>query len=204
MAAAPLVRLNVFKNRNFAFGCLLIALFGAAIYGMVTILPLFYQTVMGYTASAAGLAVSPHGIGAIRVMPLVGVLTSKIDNRWMIACGFLMFAWASYAMGPLSLQISQWSLIWPIILSGAGAGLVFVPLSTLTMGTLRNEQIGNASGLYNLLRNIGGGAGISIVNTLVSRQSQTHRVELSRYLTPSRVLHHAVYIPHGIQTCLSS
>ncbi len=194
---APLVKLSVLMNRNFAFGCLLIGLFGGVIYAMVTILPLFYQTVMGYTASAAGLAVSPRGLGAVFIMPAVGVLTSKIDNRWLIAAGFLLFAWASYAMGELTLQISQWSLTWPIIVSGAASGLVFVPLSTLAMGTLKNEQIGNASGLYNLLRNIGGSIGISVANTLVTRHSQTHRLDLSRYLTPSRVLRHGVYIPHG-------
>src|SRR4051812_25844489 len=186
----PLVRLGVFKNRNFALGCVLIGLFGAVIYGLVTILPLFYQTVMGYTASAAGIAVSPRGLGAIAVMPLVGVLTRKIDNRWMIATGFIVFTWSAFWMAHLTLQISQWSLIWPIILSGAGAGLVFVPLSTIAMGTLKNEQIGNASGLYNLVRNIGGSIGISVVNTIVTRHQQAHRVDFSRYFTPARVLHH--------------
>ena len=193
----PLVRLDVFKDRNFAWGCVLIGLFGAVIYGMVTILPLFYQTVMGYTASAAGIAVSPRGIGAILIMPVVGIVTSKMDNRWLIAAGFVMFAFASYWMGELTVQISQWSLIWPIILSGAGSGLVFVPLSTIAMGTLRNEQIGNASGLYNLLRNIGGSVGISVVNTIVTRHTQLHRMELSRYLTPWRIVHHPVGLRIG-------
>jgi DHA2 family multidrug resistance protein len=193
----PLVRLDVFKDRNFALGSLLIGLFGAVIYGIVSILPLFYQTLMGYTASLAGITVSPRGIGAILAMPIVGALTSKIDNRWMMATGFVIFAIASLEMSNLTLQMSQWSLLWPIIWSGVAAGLVFVPLSTAAMGTLRNEQIGNASGLYNLLRNIGGSIGISVVNTLVTRHWQVHRVDLSRNLTPARVLHHPVYVPHG-------
>jgi DHA2 family multidrug resistance protein len=196
-ARKPLVNLRVFTDRNFAFGCLLIALFGGVIYAIVTILPLFYQTVMGYTASAAGIAVSPRGLGAVFVMPIIGVLTSKIDNRWLIAIGFAVFAWASYAMAELTLQISQWSLVWPIIISGAASGMVFVPLSTLAMGTLRNEQIGNASGLYNLLRNIGGSVGISLSSTLITRRTDLHRVELSRYMTPSRILHHPVLVPQG-------
>ena len=196
-ARKPLVNLKVFTDRNFAFGCLLIALFGGVIYAIVTILPLFYQTVMGYTASAAGIAVSPRGLGALFVMPIIGVLTSKIDNRWLIAAGFAVFAWASYAMAELTLQISQWSLVWPIIISGAASGMVFVPLSTLAMGTLRNEQIGNASGLYNLLRNIGGSVGISVSSTLITRRTDLHRVELSRYMTPSRILHHPVLVPQG-------
>src|SRR3954452_178971 len=83
----PLVDLTIFKNRNFALGCLLITLFGAAIYGMITLLPLFYQELLGYTALNAGVAVSPRGIGAIIAMPIIGVLTTRIDNRWLIASG---------------------------------------------------------------------------------------------------------------------
>ena len=187
---SPIVRLRVFKDRNFAIGCLLIALFGAVIYGLITILPLFYQTVLNYTAEAAGFAVAPRGIGALLMMPLIGVLTSKLDNRWLIAA-------AAYFMGKITLQISEWSLLWPIIFSGAGAGMVFVPLSTLAVGTLRNEEIGNASGLYNLLRNIGGSVGISITNTLIVRHEQLHRDELSRYITPARVLAHSDYVRAG-------
>ena len=85
----PLVDLRVFKDRNFALGCMFIALFGAVIYGIITILPLFYQTLLDYSAWAAGLAVSPRGIGAILVMPVVGILSNRIDNRWIMACGFM-------------------------------------------------------------------------------------------------------------------
>ncbi len=168
---------------------------------MVTLLPLFYQTLMGYSANAAGLAVSPRGIGAILVMPLVGVLTSKLDNRWLIASGFAMFAFSSLWMANLTLQMSQWSMVWPIIISGMASGLVFVPLSTATMGTLRDEQIGNASGLYNLLRNIGGGIGISVVNTLVSRHQQLHRSELSHNLSNTPLFNHAL---QGLQNTMST
>jgi DHA2 family multidrug resistance protein len=196
-ARHPLVKLEIFKNRNFAFGCLLIGLFGAVIYGIVSILPLFYQNIMGYTASLAGITVSPRGLGAILAMPIVGALTGKVDNRWLIATGFTIFAIASFKMSGLTLQMSQWSLLWPIIWSGVAAGLVFVPLSAVAMGTLRNEQIGNATGLYNLLRNIGGSIGIAVVNTLVTRHWQVHRVDLARYLTPERVLRHPLFVPHG-------
>ena len=153
------------------------------IYGIVTLLPLFYQTLMGYTAQAAGLAVSPRGIGAIVIMPFIGVLTGRIDSRWMIGAGFLGFGLTSFWMGGLTLQISQWSLLWPMIFSGMASGMVFVPLSTTAMGTLPNEQIGNASGLYNLLRNVGGSIGISVVNTLVARHQQLHQSELVQHLS---------------------
>ena len=179
----PIVDLTVFKDRNFAMGCLFISLLGAVIYGIVSILPLFYQTLMGYTAMAAGIAVSPRGIGAVLIMPLVGVLTSRMDNRWLIAAGFGLFAFASLAMSGLTLDISRWSLLWPVILSGSAAGMVFVPLSTTAVATLSNQRIGNASGLYNLLRNIGGSVGIAITNTIIARHEQIHRDELSRYIS---------------------
>ncbi|HEX4750416.1 MAG TPA: DHA2 family efflux MFS transporter permease subunit [Bryobacteraceae bacterium] len=178
----PLVDLRIFKNRNFALGCLLIGLFGASIYGMITLLPLFYQELMGYTAQVAGIAVAPRGIGAICAMPIIGILTARMDNRYLIAAGFIIFAICSLWFGEVNLGIGQWSFIWAIILSGFGSGMVFVPLSTTAMGTLPNEQIGNASGLYNLLRNVGGSIGISIVNTIVARHEQLHRNELVRSL----------------------
>ena len=182
----PLVDLRVFKHRNFAIGCLLIGLFGAAIYGLVTLLPLFYQELMGYTALAAGWAVSPRGVGAILAMPIIGYLTAKIDNRYLIAFGFTLFAVCSLWFSYINLSIGQWTFLWAIILSGFGSGCVFVPLSTTTMSFLKNEEIGNASGLYNLLRNIGGSIGISVVNTIVARHEQVHRSELARGLDPAR------------------
>jgi len=184
-AKKPLVDLRVFRNRNFALGCLLIGIFGAALYGLVTLLPLFYQELLGYTALNAGWAVSPRGIGAICAMPIIGVLTARIDNRWLIAAGFTLFATTGLWFGNLTLSISQWTFLWTIILSGFGSGCVFVPLSTTTMAGLRNEEIGNASGLYNLLRNIGGSIGISVVNTIVTRHQQLHRTELSHSLSPT-------------------
>jgi DHA2 family multidrug resistance protein len=186
----PIVNLRVFQNRNFAIGSLLIGIFGAVIYGIVTILPLFYQTLMNYTAMAAGFAVSPRGIGAVMVMPLIGVLTGRLDNRWLIACGFGLYAFTALWMANLTLQISQWSLLWPIILSGVASGLVFVPLSTTAMGTLTNQQIGNASGLYNLLRNVGGSIGISLVNTIIARHQQTHRSDLAHNISHTSTFQH--------------
>src|SRR5579864_2709057 len=183
----PLVDLRVFRRRNFAMGCLLIGLFGAAIYGLITLLPLFYQELLGYTALAAGWAVSPRGLGAILATVVIGILTTKMDNRLLLVIGFLMFGISTYWFGLATLAISQWTFLWAIIISGFGSGCVFVPLSTTTMAFLRNEEIGNASGLYNLLRNIGGSIGISVVNTIVARHEQLHRSELVHSLNPGRV-----------------
>jgi MFS transporter, DHA2 family, multidrug resistance protein len=198
----PLVDLRVFRHRNFALGCLLIALFGAAIYGLVTLLPLFYQELMGYTALAAGWAVSPRGIGAIVAMPIIGYLTAKIDNRYLIAFGFCLFAVTSLWFSEVNLSIGQWTFLWAITLSGFGSGCVFVPLSTTAMAFLRNEEIGNASGLYNLLRNVGGSIGISIVNTVVARREQVHRSELSASLVPGRPEVHGALV--GMQQHLQT
>jgi MFS transporter, DHA2 family, multidrug resistance protein len=182
----PLVDLKIFRHRNFTLGCILIGLFGAGIYGLITLLPLFYQELLGYTAFAAGWAVSPRGIGAICAMPVIGYLTAKMDNRWLIAFGFALFGAASLWFGEVNLSIGQWSFLWAILISGFGSGCVFVPLSTTTMAFLKNEEIGNASGLYNLFRNIGGSIGISIVNTIVSRHEQLHRTELAGSLDVAR------------------
>ncbi len=184
----PLVDLRVFRHRNFLIGCILIAVFGASLYGLITLLPLFYQELLGYTAYAAGWAVSPRGVGAIIAMPIIGILTSKIDNRYLIAAGFAMFGISGLWFGQVNLDISQWSFVWAIILSGFGSGSVFVPLSAVTVAGLANEEIGNASGLYNLFRNVGGSIGISIVNTIVARHQQLHQNELVRSLTPSSPL----------------
>jgi DHA2 family multidrug resistance protein len=192
-AGKPLVNLQIFRDRNFTMGTVLIGLFGGVIYGVVTLLPLFYQTLLGYTAFAAGWAVSPRGIGAICIMPIIGVLTGRIDNRWLIFTGFGLFGLTSIWMARLTLEISPSSLLWPIVFSGMASGMVFVPLSTISVGTLKNEQIGNASGLFNLMRNVGGGIGISLVNTLVSRHSQIHRAELVQNLAPENPVFQQFY-----------
>ena len=184
----PLTNLRVFKNRNFAAGCLIITLYGGVIYAIVTILPLFFQTLLGYTALSAGWAVSPRGLGAMSAMPVVAYLTSKLDNRILIATGFLGLGICTLWISGATLNIAESSLFWAIILSGFFIGFIFVPLATITMGTLPNEQIGNAAGLYNLLRNVGGSVGIAMVNTMLARREQLHRTELSHSLSPGTPL----------------
>jgi MFS transporter, DHA2 family, multidrug resistance protein len=180
----PLVDFQSFRDRNFTIGCLQIFLFGAVVYAMVTILPLFYQTLLGYTALTAGLAVAPRGVGAVFAMPLVGILMTKFDSRRLIMFGFAGVAVCNLWLGHATLQIGQWTLFWAITLSGFFLGFVFVPLATVAMGTLAERQISNASGIYNLFRNLGGSVGISAVETVVARHEQVHRDDLVRYFTP--------------------
>lgn len=171
----PLVDLKVMRDRNFAIGCLLIFLFGVAIYSTVTVLPLFYQELLGYTAFTAGLVVAPRGLGAICGMPVIGYLANKVDPRYLLTFGFILFGSMTLYFGNLTLQISPTTLLLPILATGFGLSFVFVPITTAAYGTLRNEQLGNASGLFNLMRNVGGSIGISVAQTLLTRREAVHQ-----------------------------
>ena len=111
------------------------------------------------------------------------MLTERVDSRWLIATGFLGVGACTLWLGNVNLEIGEFSMFWAIILSGFFIGFVFVPLVTMAMGRLPNEQLGNAAGLYNLLRNVGGSVGISVVNTLLVRRAQVHQSELTHSLS---------------------
>jgi DHA2 family multidrug resistance protein len=182
-ADSPLVDLRIFVNRNFAIGCVLVGAFGACIYGVTTILPLFYQTLLGYDATTAGLAVASRGIGAMFASVAVGIIVSKVDPRKLIGLGFVIFGLTAYWSSILTLQIGFWSLFWPTLISGTALALVFVPLSGVALGTLPQARLATGSALFNLTRNVGGSIGISLVNTIATRHTQTHRQELVSSLT---------------------
>ena len=174
-AKAPMVNLRTLKNWNFAIGCLLIMMFGVCIYSMITVLPLFYQELLGYTAFTAGLVVGPRGIGSILGMPIIGWLGGKVDARYLLTFGFIVFGIMSLFFGNINLGIGPTTLLMPIIVTGFALSFVFVPITTQAYGTLSNEQIGNASGIFNLVRNIGGSVGISVAQTLLTRRSDFHQ-----------------------------
>ncbi|MGA1983691.1 MAG: DHA2 family efflux MFS transporter permease subunit [Acidobacteriaceae bacterium] len=174
----PMVDLKLLKNRNFGVGCALILLFGIAIYSTIVVLPLFYQELLGYTAFTAGLVVAPRGIGAICGMPIIGYLSNKVDPRYLLTFGFGIFGLTTLYFGSIDLDVSPTTLLLPILIAGFALSFVFVPISTAAYGTLRNEQIGNASGLFNLMRNVGGSIGISIAQTLLTRRAVVHQNEI--------------------------
>jgi DHA2 family multidrug resistance protein len=180
----PLVNLRIFTNRNFLIGTSMMFVVGISLYASIVMMPLFLQTLMGYTALASGLAQSPRGLGSLVMMPIVGILVGRFDSRWLIAIGFLLFALTCWILSTLTLDISQGFLFWPSILLGVSIAFIFVPLTTASMGTLRNDQMGNATGIYNLMRNLGGSVGISLVTTLVDRGSQAHQALMVSHLTP--------------------
>jgi DHA2 family multidrug resistance protein len=180
----PIVNLRILKNRNFGLGTSLMTLFGAALYSTVTLLPMFLQTLMGYPAVKSGIAITPRGLGSLFTLPLVGRLIGVVDARWMLVCGLSLFGASSFLFGRINLDIGMRNVVLPNLFQGLGMGLIFVPLATLTMGSLRNEQVGNATSIFNLMRNLGGSFGISIATTFLARNAQSHQALMVSHLTP--------------------
>ena len=180
----PIVNLRVFANRNFAVGTALIAVMGVVLYGTNALLPELLQTLLGYPALESGLAVSPRGIGAVISMFIVGRLVGRIDGRYLVIFGFGVMALSTYQLSDINLEISMSSIVWPQVVSGLAIGFVFVPLTLLATGTLTNEQMGNATGIFSLMRNLGGSFGISGVTTMLARSAQVHQAMLLSHLTP--------------------
>ncbi len=179
----PLVDLSAFSNRNLAVGSFLVFLLGGVLYGLTTVLPVFYQTLLNYSATAAGFAVSPRGLGSILSSVLVGYLVSKMDPRYIVATGFAVLGISGLWLGSLTLDISPSSLFWPILVSGSAIAMIFVPLSKAALGTLGPHQTGNGSGIFNFLRNIGGSIGISAANAIAQRHLQAHRTDIVHAFT---------------------
>jgi DHA2 family multidrug resistance protein len=180
-----LVDLHVLKDRNFRTGCFLIALLGMCIYITIAILPLYYQEILGYTAFSAGLVVGPRGIGSFVGSPVVGMLGSRVDNRKLLSAGFIGFGVCSLIFGTVNLEIGPYTLLVPILLTGFALSFVFVPLATMTTSTISREEMGNATGLFNMLRNIGGSIGISMATTALIRRADLHQTDLSAFVTPN-------------------
>ncbi|HEX3798515.1 MAG TPA: DHA2 family efflux MFS transporter permease subunit [Verrucomicrobiae bacterium] len=187
--SSPIVDLHVLKNRNFAIGCLLFGMFGACLYALITLQPLFLQTLLGYTALDSGLTVSPRGLGAVVALFLVGALVQKVNPRFLVAFGFLIFGIASFLFSRFTLDVSMRNIVPANVLNGFGTGFIFVPLTGLALGTLTNEQIGSGTGIQNLARNIGGGIGISFVSTMLERFAQAHQVFMVGQVTPLNPLY---------------
>jgi DHA2 family multidrug resistance protein len=179
----PIVQLRVLGNRNFAVGTLITTIFGFALYGMTALLPLFLQTLMGYSALDSGLAVSPRGLGSLVAMMLVGVLVNYVDARILLGFGFFGFGYSTLLLAHINLGIAMSSVAVPNFMNGFAGGFIFVPLTMLSMGVLRKQEIGNASGVYNLLRNVGGSVGIAAVTAALVRGSQRHQSYLAANLT---------------------
>lgn len=147
----PLVNLRALSNRNLAIGCSLVFALGGVLYGLTTVLPIFYQTLLNYDATASGFAVSPRGLGSIASSIGVGILVSKMDPRKIVAAGFAVLGASGLWLSFLTVDISPTTLFWPTTVSGFGLAMIFVPLSKVALGTLSRAETGNASGIFNFL-----------------------------------------------------
>jgi DHA2 family multidrug resistance protein len=166
----PIVRFRLLKYRSFAAGIVLITLLGFVLYGSLVLLPLFMQTLLGWTAVTAGIWTSPRGVATALCMPLVGYLLGKgWDARLMLIFGFVVASMALFGYSHMSLQSGTWDILLHQINQGAGMAFVFVPLTTLTMDPIRKAQTGYATSLYSVMRNIGSSIGISFVRLSARR-----------------------------------
>lgn len=180
----PLVDLRVFRSRSFAVGTALMVIAGVMIYSTTSLLPMFLQGLMGYPSLNSGMAMSLRGVGAIVAMVAVGKLAAKVDARILINLGWLVLIYACWELGNITTDVAPGNLDWPNIFTGLGMGLLMVPLMTASLADVPNEQMGNASGVNNLARTIGGSIGISLTTALVVRGTQTHSALLVGHLSP--------------------
>jgi len=181
----PIVRFRLLRYRNFASGIVLVFVLGFVLYGTLVLLPLFMQTLLGWTAVTAGFWTSPRGIGTAICMPLVGVLLGRgWDGRRMLVFGFVVASMAFFGYSRMNLQSGTWDIFWYQITQGMGMAFIFVPLTVLTMAPISKQDTGYATSLYSVMRNIGSSVGISFITTWVARRSQMHQSVLVAHVTP--------------------
>lgn len=173
-----LVDLSVFKDRNFSAGTIIQVVIQAVLYASLAILPQFLQSMMGYTAFLSGATMMPRGFGSMLSMLITGTLSNKIDNRLFVMLGLALIGGSSLVFGSLNLQISNMNIAIPNFFMGMGMGLSMVPIMNLSVDTLKNEQMTNATGIQNLLKNIGSAIGTSLVATMLTRFAQVHQYML--------------------------
>ena len=169
----PVVDLRVFKVRTFAAGVFLMTTLGFVLYGSLVLLPIMLQTLLGYPPVQAGLAMAPRGIGSFIGMPVIGFLIAKLDSRRLVAGGLIAGGLTLLWLGHLNLNAGYWDIFWPQFFQGLGLSMVFVPLTTISMDPIPRERMGNATSLFNLMRNLGGSIGIAATATMLARRSQS-------------------------------
>jgi MFS transporter, DHA2 family, multidrug resistance protein len=180
----PIVDLPLLKNRNFLATNLLMFALGFILFGTTQLLPQLVQSLLGYTATIAGLVLTPGGFVIMALMPVVGYLVGKVQGRTLITLGLLIEAFALYHMSQLSLQIAYSDVVWARILQASGLAFLFVPITTVAYAGLPPGKNNNASALINLMRNMGGSFGISLAQTWLARRTQFHQARLVSHITP--------------------
>jgi DHA2 family multidrug resistance protein len=182
-ADEPFVRPSLFRDPNFTAGVLFAAIVGLTYYASLALQPPYLQNLMNYPIVSAGLVLGPRGIGTMGSMLIVGRLVGRVDTRLLLAVGLGLTAWAFYVMTGWTPDVSQRTIVVVGIIQGVGLGFLFVPLSVITLSTLAPERRAEGAGLYSLSRNIGSSIGISVVNSLLTRNTQVNHAEIARHIT---------------------
>jgi len=179
----PVVDLRALADRSFSAGVFLISMLGFVLYSSLVLLPIYLQTLLGYPAYNAGLALSPRGIGSLATTPLAGYLTGKTDPRRLLAFGLVLGSLTMFDLSGLNLNAGYLDILWPQVFQGVALSFLFIPLMALSMSRISKENMGNATSLFNLMRNIGGSCGIAIMTTFLARRSQMHQNRLVANIT---------------------
>ena len=174
---------RLFKNQNYATGVLFIFIMGLVLYATRALIPTMLETLFDYPVATTGLTTAPSGIGTMFAMLIVGRLIGKIDLRLMLFVGFAISAVPLWQMAHYSLQLSQSDIVWPGVIQGIGVGLVFVPLSAATFASLNPDMRAQGTALFSLVRNIGSSIGISLVQTMLVRNTVIAHAELTERIT---------------------
>ena len=184
-AEHPVVDLRVFKDSAFSAGTAIMFLGFFCLFGSFVLLPLYAQELMGYTALWAGLILGPGGLSSFFIMPIAGALMKKGVKPWIIlVAGLAVTSYALLMMSHFDLQADFYSIALPRLVQGFGLGMFFVPLAAATYVNISVEQMGNASGVFNLLRNLGGSFGVAVSATILDQRAQVHQTFLSEKITP--------------------
>ncbi len=182
-AKHPVVDLRVLKDRTFSAGVFIMTMLGFVLYASLMLLPIFLQTLLGYPALQSGLALSPRGVGSLFTMPIVGQLTNRYDPRKLIFVGILVGGWSMFSLSHLNLNAGYWEIFWPQVIQGVAMAFMFIPLMAVSMSGIKKEKMGNATSIYNLMRNIGGSFGIATMTTFLARRSQVHQNQMVSHVS---------------------
>lgn len=197
-AEHPVVDLRTFRNISFSTGNVVMFFAFFNLFASIVLLPIYLQTLMGYTATLAGLVLGPGGVATLLAMPIAGRLVTKMNPKGLLAVGIIVSAYSTYLMSRFNLGADFVTLLWPRVVLGVGMGFLFIPLTTLTLSTIKKEDMGNATAIYNLLRNLGGSFGVAFVTTILARRQQFHQNRLGEHLTPFDLPYQSA-VEHGAQ-----
>jgi DHA2 family multidrug resistance protein len=173
-ARKPLLNLRLLVRRNFGFGILANFLLGIALYGSVYILPVYLSRIQGYNAEQIGMVLAWTGFPQLLLIPLVPRLMQRFDARIIIGIGFALFAASNFMNIHMTNDYATDQLFWPNVVRAFGQALVFAPLSAVATSGIEAENAGSASGLFNMIRNLGGAVGIALLQTLLTKREQYH------------------------------